>query len=97
MNIGKVIRQLRKEKGMTQGVFAEKIGVTPQYLSLVEINKKSPSTDLIEKMAKELGFPTYYLFFKGMELEDVAPEKREAYEKLSPAISGMLEQFFLGK
>lgn len=43
--IGKQIQKLRKAKGYTQQVFAEKIGLSTNYLSDIERGKSSPRMD----------------------------------------------------
>lgn len=43
--IGKRIQELRKIKGYTQEIFAEKIGLSPNYLSDIERGKSSARLD----------------------------------------------------
>ncbi len=45
---------MRNEKGFSQEVFANKIGVHVTNLSKYERNISTPSLDIVEKMAKEL-------------------------------------------
>lgn len=45
LRIGKQIQKLRKAKGYTQQVFAEKIGLSTNYLSDIERGKRSPKID----------------------------------------------------
>ena len=49
--IGKNIRKCRRENGMTQEDVAEKLGVTPDYVSKVENAQKHPSLKLLDRLA----------------------------------------------
>lgn len=53
--MGKKIRLARIEKDMAINELAEKVGVTPQYISDIERGRaKNPSIKLLRKIAKEL-------------------------------------------
>lgn len=54
MNLGKEIRMRRVQNDMNVTEFAAKLGITMQYLSAIEHNKRTPSINLLRKMAKEL-------------------------------------------
>jgi transcriptional regulator with XRE-family HTH domain len=56
MDFGSYIRQLRREKRLTQRELAEQLGVDFTYISKIENNKveNPPSEDLIRKMARIL-------------------------------------------
>ncbi|MDQ1000367.1 transcriptional regulator with XRE-family HTH domain [Neobacillus niacini] len=55
--IGKVIRPLREEKGMTQEKLANEINLDRSYLSEIERDLKAPSVYTIFKLTKGLGIP----------------------------------------
>lgn len=55
MNLGKEIRMRRVQNDMNGKEFAAKLGITIQYLSAIEHNRRNPSMNLLRKMAKELG------------------------------------------
>lgn len=55
MNLGKEIRMRRVQNDMNGKEFAAKLGITIQYLSAIEHNRRNPSMALLRKMAKELG------------------------------------------
>lgn len=52
--IGKRIAQLRREKGFSQGTFAEKIRSTPQWISQLERGTRSPTIHTLCKIANAL-------------------------------------------
>lgn len=49
--VGSNIRLLRRSKGMTQERLAEIIGVSGSYIGYLERGKRSPSLDLLAKIA----------------------------------------------
>jgi XRE family transcriptional regulator of biofilm formation len=54
--IGKNIRRLREQKGITLSELAEQAGVSKSYLSGMERNlKQNPSIHIIEKLSDVLG------------------------------------------
>ena len=55
MSIGKRIRKRRQELKLTQGDLARALGLTPQHISGVEQDKRSPSLASLAKLAEELG------------------------------------------
>jgi transcriptional regulator with XRE-family HTH domain len=56
-HFGEVLRKLREERGVSLRKFAEKVGITPTYLSKIERLEitKAPSEEVIRKAAIELG------------------------------------------
>lgn len=55
MSIGKRIKQLRREKGLTLQELAARSGVSPGYISMLERGfKKSPTLEILKKLAKGL-------------------------------------------
>ena len=65
MIIGDRIRELRKRKGITQGVVEERTGLLRCYVSRVENNHTVPSVETLEKFARALEVPMYQLFYDG--------------------------------
>lgn len=51
-NIGAQIKQLRKEKRMTQLELAERLGVTKSAISAYENGSRLPAYDILVKMAR---------------------------------------------
>ena len=54
MSIGEKIKKLRTYKGLTQELFAKEIGISRSYLSDLENNRKSPTIETLEKIAKKM-------------------------------------------
>jgi transcriptional regulator with XRE-family HTH domain/KaiC/GvpD/RAD55 family RecA-like ATPase len=61
-NLGDKIRTLRKKTGMTQKELAERVGLTPSFISQLEKNLISPSLDSLLKLSEKLNTqPVYFL------------------------------------
>lgn len=54
VKMGQKIRYYRLSLELGQGVLAEQIGITPQYLSKIEHGSARPSMDLVFRIADEL-------------------------------------------
>jgi putative transcriptional regulator len=52
--LGNKIQKLRKETGLTQEEFAEKLNISRTHIGHIEQGRKSPSIKLMEKIAKAL-------------------------------------------
>ena len=55
------LKQLRKQRGMTQTEVAAAIGVTRSVVSLYETEMRQPSPDMIVALARLYGVSTDYL------------------------------------
>lgn len=52
--IGKKIRACREERGMSQEVFAEKVGISPAYVGMIERGEKIPRLETFLRIANTL-------------------------------------------
>jgi len=55
------IKGKRREKGLTQEKLAEKAGMSLQYLAMLELARKFPSGEMLERLANALDIETYEL------------------------------------
>ncbi len=53
--LGEEIRSARLQAGLTQENLAFKAGVSRQYVSLLELNQKSPTVDTLIRLCKAMG------------------------------------------
>lgn len=60
-HLGGVIRDLRKEAGLSQAVFGERCGFYQTYLSRIENGSANPTLNAIEVIAKALGMSVFDL------------------------------------
>jgi len=61
MNLGQRIKEKRQALGLTQEELADNLGTTPQHISAIEQDKRTPSLQLLVKLAEELGATVDYL------------------------------------
>lgn len=61
--IGKRIETIRKERGLTKEALAKEIGITSQYLGLIEKGKNTLAYDKLEKLCKFTDLPADYILF----------------------------------
>jgi transcriptional regulator with XRE-family HTH domain len=59
---GKRLRTIRLERKLSQERFAEHVGISVDFLSLIERGINAPSFETIERMAKKLRIPVMALF-----------------------------------
>jgi len=62
MNIGNNLKLLRTQKQISQKELARTLGITHNYLSMVENNAKKPSLSLLEKISQILDVPMAMFF-----------------------------------
>jgi transcriptional regulator with XRE-family HTH domain len=61
-DFGKRLRTIRLERKMSQEGFAEFVGISVDFLSLIERGINAPSFETLEQMAKNLRVPVKALF-----------------------------------
>ncbi|WJQ05538.1 helix-turn-helix transcriptional regulator (plasmid) [Geobacillus stearothermophilus] len=81
-NFGKRLVELRRAYGITQAQLAEKIGVSVEFISLMERGINSPSFDTLEKLASAIEIEVYELFlFEGADkVNELRSNKRISKE-----------------
>jgi transcriptional regulator with XRE-family HTH domain len=86
MSIGARIRELREQKGLSQGDIEKATGLLRCYTSRVENGHTVPSIETLERFASALGVPLYHLFYKGEEAPSTPNlEPRKSLEELAEA------------
>lgn len=91
MNIGKAIRDLRKQKGLSQSQLAKAANITQAALSGIE-NGNSPNSANLEKISFCLGVPVSLIYAVAIEKGDVPEEKKVLYDNLFPIIKSLVIQ-----
>ena len=98
MNIRQVLAEnlklYRHALGWSQATLAEKVNSNTSYIGMIEICKKFPSPEMIEKLASALGIDSSLLFYK-----QIAPS--EAMNNLKiialTEIEGLIGRFIGGQ
>jgi len=94
MDLGITIKNIRKQKGLTQGEFASICGITQTYLSQIENNQREPNFSKLKSISIGLQIPLPVLFFLSMTVDDVQPQKRKAFQIVNPSVKSLLNEFF---
>lgn len=95
MNLGKTIKHIRKQKGITQSDISSNCNISMTYLSQIENNKKEPSINMLKNISDYLDIPVPVLFFLSMSEDDIQPNKKEAYKIIYPSIKNLLSHFII--
>ncbi len=75
--IAKRIKEIRKEKGISQLELANKLGFSQAYIAMIEKGKRDIDTELLNKIAQALGVSVSEL------LEERSPEPEKAFKRLT--------------
>lgn len=75
---------------MAQKELAEKVGVSVNALSQIELNVSFPQKSTINKICESLGIPVSYLLFFSINEDDVPEDKRSTFNALNGAIKNLL-------
>jgi transcriptional regulator with XRE-family HTH domain len=81
------LRENRRKCGLSQEKLAEKVGISTQYLAMMEIARKFPTSSVLERIAGAMNINVYELF-----LIDHSP--RDELELLRQDIISEMKQTF---
>ena len=56
------LKEYRRKNSLTQEKLAEKAGISANYLSMVEISRKFPTPEMLDRLAQALNIQTFQLF-----------------------------------
>ena len=82
MTLGEKIQELRRKRGMSQDVLAEKLDVSRQAVSKWERDEAIPETEKIIRLAQEFQVSIDYLL---VSKEETQPEPAAAPKKAEPS------------
>jgi len=68
MTLGQAIKLVRTSAGIKQHKLADKLGVSSNYISLIECGKREPSVPLLRNLARALEVPVG-IFFLWQDLD----------------------------
>jgi transcriptional regulator with XRE-family HTH domain len=88
MNIGPIIKEIRKQKGITQVDLASKAGVTQAGLSQIESGTR-PDDETLTHLCASLGVSVGFIYLKAIENEPT-PIGNHLYPILLPVIKDLL-------
>jgi len=65
------LKKYRHAIGLSQAKLAEKVNTSTHYLGMLELQRKFPSPEMMERLASALGIDTTELFLKETVPDDV--------------------------
>jgi len=71
--IGKRLKELREEKGITQEQLGKLVNLSQQTIGHYEVNRAKPDIETIEKLAEYFNVSTDYLLGRTNNRKDSAP------------------------
>ncbi len=86
VNIGKGIKFVRTAAGERQGAMAQALGISQNYLSLLENNRAEPSVALIRKVSKVYGVPASFLLWEESHEQSADPAVSERVSRIESLI-----------
>ncbi|ANM31314.1 hypothetical protein ABI59_19655 [Acidobacteria bacterium Mor1] len=90
MDYGRAIRVIRAARGLSQQELARKARINPSYLSLIESNKRQPSTAKVKKIADALGVPLHLLTLFASDQDDLESLSAEEGQLLAKKLLAIL-------
>jgi transcriptional regulator with XRE-family HTH domain len=75
------MKEFRKKEGISQMKLAECLNTSPTYIGEIEVGKKFPSMDMIEKIAAILRIQPYHFFIDRTE-QNAGINTENPYPKL---------------
>jgi transcriptional regulator with XRE-family HTH domain len=95
--LAKNIKKYRSALGFSQAELAEKVNTSTNYIGLLEIKRRFPSPEMMERLAFALGIDITELFYKELNSSDVIKTYRKAaLEDIQQAISKIIEEKLTG-
>lgn len=91
------IKILRKQLGWSQEMLAERTGVSAPYITQIEVGKRTPSLDIVQKLATALGVEYKTLFettLNSTTINSIDFSKNLLETKLITAITNTIHQEF---
>jgi transcriptional regulator with XRE-family HTH domain len=79
------IKENRQKRGFSQEKLAEKAGISTPFVAMIEVSRKFPTPDVLDRIAEALNIETYELFA-------VPPSPQDALEWLHRAIVKDIDQ-----
>jgi transcriptional regulator with XRE-family HTH domain len=81
------LKKYRRKNGVSQAKLAETAGITTQYIAMIEVSRKFPTPEMLDRIAKALGIEAYQLF-------EMPSSPEDALERLHQEIRGDMKQLF---
>ena len=92
------LKKYRHSRGWSQAKLAEKTGTSTQYIGMLEIKGKFPSSEMIHKLAAALKIDPTELFLKEVSPETAKQNSQKAaIEDIGDEVNRLISHFFTKK
>jgi transcriptional regulator with XRE-family HTH domain len=75
------IKENRRKNRLSQERLAEKAGISTPFIGMIEVSRKFPTPDVLDKIANALGIKTWQLFAVQSTPEDAMQRLHESIVK----------------
>lgn len=93
-NIGKVLREIRESKELSQVQVAKSLRMSQGQVSRVESGLYDTEVSTMEKFARLYKMPLSIIIWKATEAKDVPKSKLHAFTKLKPLVDKLIGEMF---
>lgn len=90
MNLGRAIKTARKSKGWGQRALAQKLSVSPTYISQLENDRRDPSWSFINKLSEALEVPLPLLILLASDNPPAVPAETPLSAILAHELLGLV-------
>jgi len=91
--LAKNLREQRRKCGFSQEKLAEKAGISTQYLAMMEIARKFPTSHVLEHLAAAMNIHVYELFLVDQSpREELNLLRQDILREMKQTFSGIVEQ-----
>jgi transcriptional regulator with XRE-family HTH domain len=82
------LKENRKKCGYSQAKLAEIANITTQYIAMIEVSRKFPTPEMLDRLANALKIEAYELFV-------VKPSPEDAMERLHDTLASNIEKIIV--
>lgn len=91
MNIGTLIKTIRTSRNLSQKKLAEDLGISTNYLCLVETGNRNPSDELLGKIASHFEISKEALGFVCISIpKELDEQKSKKFKELQENIAALI-------
>jgi len=90
MDYAKALRIARAVSGLQQKDLADRAGLNPSYVSLIEMGKRKPSLKAVRALSDALNLPTHLFTLLASEPEDLALTEPAEVEEIAKSLVRLL-------
>ena len=90
MDYGKALRIARAMAGLQQKQVADLAGMNSSHVSLIEMGKRKPSVQALERLCKAVGVPTHLFMLLGAGAEELSLGDSDGIHRAAESLARML-------